>query len=105
MTLFSDFSNFSLMTDDVEFSRYYELYTADDGTEYIQEISERTFEKRCINIYEVITCFQHQGRAYVIVKDSEENVYFNEYQRADKNKIKLLSVEEKLMQRLIREYW
>ena len=32
MSLFENFSEFSLLTDDLEFSRYYELHTDEDGT-------------------------------------------------------------------------
>lgn len=105
MSLFEDFSEFSLLTDDIEFSRYYELHTDENGTETIWEISERTFEKKCVNVFEVVLWAEDQGESYVFTKDQNGTLYLNRYQLSEKNRIELFPAEADASERLCSLYF
>lgn len=105
MSLFEDFSDFSLLTNDIEFSRYYELHTDEDGTETIWEISERTFEKKCVNIFEVVLWAEDQGKSYVFTKDQNRTLYLNRYQWSERNRIELFPAEKDASERLCSLYF
>ena len=105
MSLFEDFSEFSLLTDDIEFSRYYELHTDEDGTETIWEISERTFEKKCVNVFEVVLWTKDQGESYVFTKDQNRTLYLNRYQFSKRNRIELFPAEADTSERLCSLYF
>lgn len=105
MSLFEDFSDFSLLTNDIEFSRYYELHTDEDGTETIWEISERTFEKKCVNIFEVVLWAEDRGKSYVFTKDQNRTLYLNRYQWSERNRIELFPAEKDASERLCSLYF
>lgn len=92
-----------------ERKRYYEVHTAEDGRQYIREISilYRSHEKRCINTYLVVSCFEREERNYLFMEDPArpELLYFQEYICYEDNKIKLFDVEEPLKSQLADEYW
>ncbi|MCI8647985.1 MAG: hypothetical protein HFE76_14610 [Firmicutes bacterium] len=92
-----------------ERKRCYQVHTGEDGFHYIQEISilYRSRERRCINTYLVVSCFEHKGRNYLFMEDTArtEPLYFQEYICCKGNEIKLFDVEEPFKSQLIEEYW
>lgn len=107
MGLFGDFSEFALLTDAIEFKRYYELYTAKDGTEYINEISERTFEKRCERQYVVLQVMKYESKQYVFMRDTQDmqgDMIISRFERGSKNRVILYEVDDKTMRALVRIY-
>ena len=103
--MFEDFSEFSLLTDDIEFSRYYELHTEDNGAETIWEISERTFEKKCVTVFEVVLWVEDQGESYVFTQDQNGTLYLNRYQLSKRNRIELFPAEADASERLCSLYF
>ena len=103
-----DYLTYAIMSGK-ERKRYYEVHTGEDGAEYIWEISilYRSPEKRCINTYLVVSCFEHQGRNYLFMENTArtEPLYFQEYICCEDDEIKLFAVEEPLKSQLIEEYW
>lgn len=66
MSLFENYCNYALLNDEIEFSRYYELREDEEGTQYICDMSERTFEHICMKTLQVLLVFNHEGHDYVI---------------------------------------
>ena len=90
-------ADYALLNDEIEFSRYYELREDEEGTQYICDMSERTFEHICMKTLQVLLVFNHEGHDYVITVDSEDTYYLDEYVLLGDGKIEeLLQVEEQL---------
>lgn len=92
-----------------ERKRYYKLVTATDGIQYIQEISllYRSCKEHCLNTYQVVSCFEYEGRDYLFMDnlDRPEPLYLQEYACYGGNKIELFGVEEPLKSYLAEKYW
>lgn len=89
-----------------EKKRYYQVCTAEDGTEYIREMSllYRSCEERCIKAYQVLSYFQHDGQDYLFMEDQEGTVYVQEYACCG-DEVELFDIEEPLKRRLMKAYW
>ena len=105
MSLFENYCNYALLNDEIEFSRYYELREDEEGTQYICDMSERTFEHICMKTLQVLLVFNHEGHDYVITVDSENTYYLDEYVLLGDSKIELIQVEEQLRDALVEMYW
>ena len=101
MSLFENYCNYALLNDEIEFSRYYELREDEEGTQYICDMSERTFEHICMKTLQVLLVFNHEGHDYVITVDSEDTYYLDEYVLLGDGKIELIQVEEQLRDALV----
>ena len=110
MGLFEDFSGFSLITDAVEFNRYYEFHTDDVGTEYLVEVSERTFEKQYGAEYEVLWHPNYNGNDYVFLQDKDNgsndgiSLIISRFEIDKKGRVALYEVDENMMRRLVNLY-